>query len=326
MPWVRLDDRFPSHRKVALLSDRAFRLYVSALCWASENLTEGLVQDKELPLVARLRGAKTAAKELEEARLWDRVEGGWQIHDYLEYNPDRARVQADRDANAARQKAFRDRKRAEKEAARNGSSNAVTRDSEGGSGSTTATRTRRDGDTNVRATDETKPQPPQVDGIRNGVSNDTPSPSPSRSVLPAEVPPPPSPSEEPAGRSAVEVSGRGEIQPLIEAMYARGMSVSWTFSSAEWIELRDAVRRAGVPALVDHASRAWQAAKSQPYSAKYFLRGWTGIPAPIAYTGPRAVAGPPSKNQEYLDDMAAIAAELREERLRNERLAAGGDA
>jgi hypothetical protein len=121
-------------------------------------------------------------------------------------------------------------------------------------------------------------------------------------------------------------SGRGEIQPLIDAMHTRGMSVSWTFTSTEWIDLRDAVRRAGVPALVDHAARAWQAAKSQPYSAKYFLRGWTGLQEPTAYTGPRAVTGPPSKNQEYLDDMAAIAAELREERLRNERLAAGGDA
>lgn len=121
-------------------------------------------------------------------------------------------------------------------------------------------------------------------------------------------------------------SGRGEIQPLIDAMHTRGMSVSWTFTSTEWIDLRDAVRRAGVPALVDHAARAWQAAKSQPYSAKYFLRGWTGLQEPTAYTGPRAITGPPSKNQEYLDDMAAIAAELREERLRNERLAAGGDA
>lgn len=126
--------------------------------------------------------------------------------------------------------------------------------------------------------------------------------------------------------AAVEVSGRGEIQPLIEAMTQRGMNVSWTFTSAEWIELRDAVRLAGVAALVDHAARAWRAAKSQPYSAKYFLRGWTGIQAPIAYTGPRAVTGPPSKNQEYLDDMAALARELREERLAKERLAAGGEA
>lgn len=310
MPWVKLDDRFPSHRKVALLSDRAFRLYVSALCWASENLTEGRILDRELPLVARVRGPKTVAKELEEAQLWDRVEGGWMIHDYLEYNPDRARVQADRDANAARQKAFRDRKRAEKEVARNATSNAVTADAEMHDGDTTEARRRHDGDTNPSRTDQTNQQSSQVDEVRNGVSNGTPSPSPSRPVLPTEVPPPPSPSEAPAGRGEVEVSGRGEIQPLIDAMTQRGMNVSWTFSAAEWVELRDAVRLAGVAALVDHATRAWQAAKTQPYSAKYFLRGWTGIQAPLAYTGPRPVAGPPSKTQEYLEDMARIAEEL----------------
>lgn len=128
----------------------------------------------------------------------------------------------------------------------------------------------------------------------------------------------------PPTSAAVALSGRGEVQPLIDAMEARGMSVSWAFSTTEWLELRDAVRRAGIPALVDHAARAWQAAKSQPYSAKYFLRGWTGVQAPTTYTGPRPVGGP-SKNQEYLDDMAAIARELREERLAQEQ-AAGGHA
>jgi hypothetical protein len=313
MPWVRLDDRFPSHRKVALLTDRAFRLYVSALCWSSENLTEGRILDRELSLVARVRGAKTAAKELENARLWDRVEGGWDIHDYLEYNPDRARVQAEREANAARQKAFRDRKRAEKEATRNAPSNAVTPDAEKHDGDTNDARRRHDGDTNAKRSDQTNQQTSQADELRNGVSNATPSPSPSRPVLPTEVPPPPSPSDKPADRNTVEVSGRGEIQPLIEAMEARGMRVAWSFSAAEWIELRDAVRTAGVPALVDHAARAWQAAKSQPYSAKYFLRGWTGLQEPIAYTGPRAIAGPPNKTTEYLEDMARIAEELRAE-------------
>ncbi|MFD4572064.1 helix-turn-helix domain-containing protein [Streptomyces sp. NPDC058417] len=130
----------------------------------------------------------------------------------------------------------------------------------------------------------------------------------------------------PPSGAAVALSGRGEVQPLIEAMAARGMTVSWTFSAAEWIDLRDAVRRAGIPALVDHAARAWQAARTQPYSARYFLRGWSGVQAPTAYTGPRALTGPPSKNQEYLDDMAQIARELREQRLAEERRAAGGDA
>lgn len=98
------------------------------------------------------------------------------------------------------------------------------------------------------------------------------------------------------------------------AMSARGMNVSWTFHSNEWIELRDAVRRVGVPALVEHAARVWQAAKTTPYSARYFLPGWTGLQDAPAYTGPRAIAGPPSKTQEYLEDMAAIAEELRQQK------------
>ncbi|TFV32272.1 hypothetical protein E4K10_18065 [Streptomyces sp. T1317-0309] len=58
MSWVKLDDRFTSHRKVALLSDRAFRLYVSSLCWSSENLTEGHIGTKDsrsLPVVSAAR-------------------------------------------------------------------------------------------------------------------------------------------------------------------------------------------------------------------------------------------------------------------------------
>lgn len=319
MPWVRLDDRFPSHRKVALLSDRAFRLYVSALCWSSEALTEGRIADRELPLVApRLRGVKGAAAELETARLWDRVEGGWDIHDYLTYNPDRARVEADRAANAARQKAWRDRKRTDQETAekpdRNGSSNApsngVTNGARNTPGESTKGKTRHDGDTtNLRARHEGS-TPPQVNDIRNGVTNGTPSPSPSH-VPPTEVQPPPSPSTNATGSRAVEVSGRGEVQPLIEAMTARGMRVSWTFQAAEWRDLRDAVRRVGVPALVDHAARAWQAARTEPYSAKYFLTGWTGLQDAPAYTGPRALNTPPSKASTYVADMARIAEELR---------------
>lgn len=329
MTWVKLDDRFPSHRKVALLSDRSFRLYVSALCWSSENLTEGRILARELSVVARVRGVKAAARELEEAGLWDRVDGGWEIHDYSEYQRDREQVLSERAANAARQKAWREREKAKKEAERNaasnGVSNAVMDEASGAESESKKGKTRHDGDTKTNRSDVANPSSPQVDEFHNGVSNGTPSPSPFP-VPPTEVQQQPLLDAKPAPSSAVEVSGRGEVQPLIEAMHARGMSVSWTFSAAEWIELRDAVRLAGVPALVDHAARAWQAARSKPYSAKYFLRGWTGVQAPAAYTGPRAVSGPPSANQEYLDDMAQIAAELREERLAKERRAAGGTA
>lgn len=111
MPWARFDDRFPSNRKVRLLSDGAFRLYVSAICWSAENLTDGVVKTAELRLVADVRAARTRAKELVEAELFEVVEGvGWKIHDYHEYNPTAEQVRADRAAKTARQQRWRKKK------------------------------------------------------------------------------------------------------------------------------------------------------------------------------------------------------------------------
>ncbi|MHB9857669.1 hypothetical protein [Streptomyces sp. YIM S03343] len=292
MPWVKLDDRFPTHRKVALVSDRAFRLYVSALCWSSENLTEGKILDRELPLVARIRGVKAAAKELEDARLWDRIEGGWVIHDFLEYNPDRARVQADRDANAARQKAFRERKRAEREAARNGERNGVTGEAQNTEDDTTATRPRHDGDTTAQRTDQTKDESSQVNGIRNGVSNDTPSPPPSHT--------PSSPTEKKQASKKREPAepdlGSGipdQARPLVDGLTAAGVIVRWPFQGDGWFPVLGMIANSGVPAMVDHALKA--AARTNVESAKYFLKGWRELP-PMPRPGTerpplRAVAG-----------------------------------
>ncbi len=116
MPWVRLDDRFPSHRKVRLLSDPAFRLYVSAVCWSAENLTDGVIGTKELRLVSDVRSAPKRAQELVDHGLWDVIDGvGWRIHDYLEYNPSAEKVRADRKAKTARQQRWRDKSRGDDE-------------------------------------------------------------------------------------------------------------------------------------------------------------------------------------------------------------------
>jgi hypothetical protein len=108
MPWARFDDRFPSNRKVRLLSDGAFRLYVSSICWSAENLTDGVVKTNELRLVADVKAARTRAKELVEYGLWEELQGvGWLIHDYHEYNPTAEQVKADRAAKTARQQRWR---------------------------------------------------------------------------------------------------------------------------------------------------------------------------------------------------------------------------
>src|SRR5438067_3206973 len=103
MPWARFDDRFPSNRKVRLLSDGAFRLYVSAICWSAENLTDGVIKTTELRLVADVRATRTRAKELVEPGPFEDLNGaGGKTHDHQEYNPPAEQVRADRAQRTAR--------------------------------------------------------------------------------------------------------------------------------------------------------------------------------------------------------------------------------
>lgn len=88
----------PNHRKVAPLSDRAFRLHVTAMAWCVEEQSDGVVPTKVPPtLPAAPRGAALAATiaELIEAALWSAIEvpqPGWNIHDFLIYNLSKAKA------------------------------------------------------------------------------------------------------------------------------------------------------------------------------------------------------------------------------------------
>jgi hypothetical protein len=102
LPWVRFDDQFPINRKVARLSDPAFRLHVSAIFWSARNLTDGSVPTEDLPLAApgsrRLDGL---VAELVDRGLWIATPPlGWVINDYLEYQPSRQVVKAMREGKS----------------------------------------------------------------------------------------------------------------------------------------------------------------------------------------------------------------------------------
>lgn len=87
MSWVKLDDRFPDHPKAAGLSDAAFRAYITSLCYAARFLTDGFI-----PLaIARKLALPKVLIQL-TVGLWDEAEDGYQIHDYLDYNPSRNSV------------------------------------------------------------------------------------------------------------------------------------------------------------------------------------------------------------------------------------------
>lgn len=109
MTWAKFDDRYPWHRKVRGLSDAAFRMDVSAVCWCAENLTDGVIEAEFLALVSDVRNARKAAAELVRAGRWHDADheceacppitpGAHVIHDYLDYNPTREKVERDRES------------------------------------------------------------------------------------------------------------------------------------------------------------------------------------------------------------------------------------
>lgn len=117
MSWVKVDDHMPRHPKfLGLDRDRLVcqGVWLDGMCYASAYLTDGFV-----PAAALEKGSERYAERLVVAGLWDRVEGGYRIHDYLDYQPTKAQVTESRRKNAERQSRLRN-------GATNASSNAAT--------------------------------------------------------------------------------------------------------------------------------------------------------------------------------------------------------
>jgi hypothetical protein len=116
MPWLKVDDKFTDHPKIAGLSDAAFRLHMCGLTYCARHLTDGRVPANEVPrLVRRLR--KAAVDELIREGIWremrpfDKLEA-YEIHDYLQWNDSKEHVMEKRDAWAERQRRAREARKA----------------------------------------------------------------------------------------------------------------------------------------------------------------------------------------------------------------------
>lgn len=112
MSWVRFDDSMPDDEKVINLSDAAFRVYVTAICWSARTLSDGAVPVRKANEIAGRR-AKSVMTELVPLlfhehgdfctsdacqRLCCLPVGNYLIHNYLKYNPTREAVLEERKA------------------------------------------------------------------------------------------------------------------------------------------------------------------------------------------------------------------------------------
>jgi hypothetical protein len=90
--WVKLDDGLTLHPKMVGLSDAAFRAYVTGLVYAGRYLTDGVLSDAFVQTIA----TSDVRAELVVAGLWEESTDAVQIHDFLDFNPSRAEVEAER--------------------------------------------------------------------------------------------------------------------------------------------------------------------------------------------------------------------------------------
>lgn len=121
MPWVRLDEDFPEHPKVEQVGPLAGWMHICAIAYCNRNLTDGFVPTRAVGRLANFDEVLIAtpmppaitdmneglpvdnyslAVDLCDAGMWERVQGGYLIHNYLEYQPSREKVEAERAAKA----------------------------------------------------------------------------------------------------------------------------------------------------------------------------------------------------------------------------------
>lgn len=104
MPWFKVDDGFHGHPKVIGLSASAVGVWLLAGTWAAQYLTDGMIPAGMVP---RFGGTAEAAAELVGAGLWHDSDGGFQFHEWHEYQPSKEDVEAEREAARERMRAVR---------------------------------------------------------------------------------------------------------------------------------------------------------------------------------------------------------------------------
>ena len=206
MPWTKIDDQFYDHPKVVAAGPLGIALFVCGLSYCSRHLTDGFISTIQVRRLIDIDDPRVIAEKLIAVGLWERRDGGYQVHDYLDYNPSRARIEATRRARA--------------EAGR-----------EGGLRSGEARRKQTEGEAKTGAKQASSKEEANVK--QNAKQKRTPSPSPSPDPIPespapedlpptagADAPPPPSePKAKPKKRKRKDPSPKQQAaRDMFEAL------------------------------------------------------------------------------------------------------------
>jgi hypothetical protein len=105
--WLRIDDRVRTHPKIAEAGPAAAWLWFCGICYCREHLTDGVIPRSVVSSLAmNLPLPLKHAERLVAVGLWHETENGngYTVHDFLDWNPSRADVDANRKADLERKR------------------------------------------------------------------------------------------------------------------------------------------------------------------------------------------------------------------------------
>ncbi len=123
MTWVKLDDHFDEHPKIQAVGPLGIALWTVGIAYCNRNMTDGFIpwsaarkllsweflgpeDEKGRPVYQVAVSCGMAGDDvtcafvidlLLEAGLWEEVDGGYLIHDYLDFQPSKADLEAQRE-------------------------------------------------------------------------------------------------------------------------------------------------------------------------------------------------------------------------------------
>jgi 5-methylcytosine-specific restriction endonuclease McrA len=107
MSWAKVDDRANEHTKQLDAGPEACWFWVCGLMFVNRNpKRNGVIPDKALAMLYPVKSPKKLADKLVEVGLWERIDGGYRIHDFEEWN-ETAEERDERLGIAARRRALR---------------------------------------------------------------------------------------------------------------------------------------------------------------------------------------------------------------------------
>ena len=102
--WIKICDTMTEHPKIVEAGPYAGWLYLCGITYASRNLTDGFIPAALVRRLSDVPDPKAEAARLVEVGLWIKVDGGFQVHDYAEYQRTNAEVENIRAAATERQR------------------------------------------------------------------------------------------------------------------------------------------------------------------------------------------------------------------------------